>query len=704
MFNRHSFQFAQHAVTLESGQIARQADGAVRLQMGGTVLLATVVAQREADPARDFLPLTVDYVEKAYAAGRIPAGRLRRETVPTEKEILTCRLIDRAIRPLFPKGFRHEVQIVVQVLSADPEVAPDIPALLACSAALAISGIPLVSLVGAVRVGLINGALLANPVRSLMPYSRLDLVVAGTSTGVLMVESEAQELSESRMLEAVLFGQQQLQAAVDGISCFAESAGRPHWNWVAPPEDPALHDAVDTLARMALEEAYRSATAQIREAALRIVRDRTRELLGRGDAARPTQVDSALSRIERSVVRSRILGGQARLDGRSAHALRALHLRSSVLPRAHGSALFTRGETQALAVVTLGTERDGQMVESLYGRHNERFMLQYNMPPYATGETGRFGTPKRREIGHGRLARRALAAVLPDTAAFPYSIRLVSEVTESNGSSSMASVCAGCLALLDAGVPLRACVAGIAMGLIKDGDHFAILTDILGDEDHLGDMDFKVAGTELGITALQMDIKIDGLTPAIMQEALLRAREARMQVLSAMAELADEMSPELAASAPRLLTLQIPPARIRDVIGKGGATIRALIEQTGASIDVADDGTVNIAAAAQISVDEAKRRIEALTAEVQAGRIYEGVVQKITEFGAFVALRPGQDGLLHVSEIAAKSVERVEDHLAVGQSIRVKVLDTDGRGRIRLSMKALSNDAERPTASNDARC
>jgi len=690
MHIRHSFTLGNQTFILETGELARQATGAVRLEVADTVLLATVVAAREAKSGLDFLPLTVNYIEKTYAAGRIPGGFFRREGALSERETLTCRLIDRSIRPLFPDGFTHEVQVVIQVLSADPEIDPDIPALLATSAALAVAGIPFGGPLAAVRVGYADGQYLLNPERSRLPDSRLDLVVAGTAAAVLMVESEAYELPEDVMLGAIVFGHQQMQVAIQAIQRLANEAANRRWDWQPPGRGRALVERIETVAQQALADAYRIVAKAARSEAIHAARECAVAALNAADLSpAPGQIDAILFDLEARIVRERILAGEPRIDGRDTQTVRPLAIRTGVLPRTHGSALFTRGETQALAVATLGTERDQQTVDALHGRYSERFMLHYNMPPYATGETGRVGTPKRREVGHGRLAKRAIAPLLPSPEEFAYTIRVVSEVTESNGSSSMASVCSACLALLDAGVPLKAHVAGIAMGLILEGSRFAILTDILGDEDHLGDMDFKVAGTETGITALQMDIKTQGITPAIMQAALAQARVARLHILGAMGEVVGAARPELSAFAPRLLVMKISTGRIRDVIGKGGVVIRALMEETGATIDIADDGTVTIASTDQGQTEEAKRRIELLTAEVEVGRVYEGVVQKIMDFGAFVTILPGRDGLLHISQISEARVEVVADYLAEGQVVRVKVLEADERGRLRLSMKAV---------------
>lgn len=689
MHVKHSFTLGNQTVTLETGEIARQASGAVRLAVGDTVVLATVVADRRSKPGQDFFPLTVDYIEKAYAAGRIPGGHFRREGQLAEKETLTSRLIDRSIRPLFPDGFNNEVQVVVQVLSADPEIDPDIPALIATSAALTVAGIPFHGPVGAVRVGYLDEQYVLNPQRTVLAESQLDLVIAGTNDGVLMVESEAYQLSEEVMLGAVEFGHQQMQVAIQAIIRLAAEFGNAQWLWQPPAKDLDLIERVHTIARSDLENAYKIREKSIRTEAIRAIRSQVVTVLDKEIAADRGQIDDILFSLEASIVRGRILSGEPRIDGRDTRTVRDLSIRTGVLPRTHGSALFTRGETQALAVATLGTDRDSQTIEGLQGRYSERFMLHYNMPPYATGETGRVGSPKRREVGHGRLAKRAIVPLLPSAEEFPYTIRVVSEVTESNGSSSMASVCGGCLALLDAGVPLKAKVAGIAMGLILEGNRFAVLTDILGDEDHLGDMDFKVAGTAKGITALQMDIKIKGIKPVIMEVALDQAREARLHILDAMHDATCDQPHELSAYAPRLLTIKINPDRIRDLIGKGGAVIRGLMEETGTTINVDDDGIVTIASNDLSKAEETKCQIERLTAEVEIGEIYVGPVQKITEFGAFVTILPGRDGLLHISEI----VEQHVDHLAEGQMVRVKVLESDERGRIRLSMKAIVAEA-----------
>lgn len=698
MHIKHSFTLGDQIVTLETGEIARQATGAVRLQVSDTVILATVVADKKTKPGQDFFPLTVDYIEKAYAAGRIPGGYFRREGQLSEKEILTSRLIDRSIRPLFPEGFSNEVQIVVQVLSAEHEIDPDVHALIATSAALSVSGIPFNGPIGGVRVGYIDGHYFLNPSRSQLAQSKMDLVVAGNENAVLMVESEAQQLTEEVMLGAVQFGHQQMQEAIQAITYFAQESSNPPWPWQAPEKNEALIDQINLIGRPGLEDAYRIREKSARTIAIRAVHSLvSNKLAEQNVVAQSKQVDEILFSLEANIVRGRILSGEPRIDGRDTRTVRPLSILTGVLPRTHGSALFTRGETQALATATLGTECDSQIIEALHGRYTERFMLHYNMPPYATGETGRVGTPKRREIGHGKLAKRAIAPLLPSIDEFPYTMRVVSEVTESNGSSSMATVCGGCLALVDAGVPLKAKVAGIAMGLILENDFFAILTDILGDEDHLGDMDFKVAGTKDGITALQMDIKIQGITPSIMEAALAQARDARLHILATMDQATSEYPQELSAYAPRLLTFKINPARIRDVIGKNGAVIKGLMEETNTSIDVSDDGTVIISSNQSSNAEDAKKRIEQLTAEIEIGKVYQGKVQKIIEFGAFVAIKPGCDGLLHVSEIAKQRVENVNDYLEEGQLVTVKVIESDERGRIHLSMKALEEEVAMET-------
>jgi polyribonucleotide nucleotidyltransferase len=690
---KKSFSYGAHTVTLETGEIARQAHGAVLVNMDETVVLATVVAAKEPKPGQDFFPLTVDYIEKVYAAGRIPGGFFKREGRPSEKEILTSRLIDRPIRPLFPDGLYNDVQVVITVLSSNPEIDPDIPAMIGVSAALSISGIPFNGPIGAARVGYINGQYVLCPTMSQVKESQLNLVVAGTASAVLMVESEAQELSEDVMLGAVVFGHEQMQAAINAINELVEVAGKPEWNWQPPARDEALIARVAELAEAELRAAYRITSKQARTVKCREVTKKTIEALCTGEGAPDaTTIGNLIFELEAKIVRNQILDGEPRIDGRDTRTVRPISIRHGVLPRTHGSALFTRGETQALVVATLGTGRDEQIIDALQGEYRERFLLHYNMPPFATGETGRVGSPKRREIGHGRLAKRALIAVLPSAEEFSYSMRVVSEITESNGSSSMASVCGGSLALMDAGVPLKAHVAGIAMGLIKEGNRFAVLTDILGDEDHLGDMDFKVAGTDNGVTALQMDIKIQGITKEIMHVALTQANEARMHILGLMKSSMQAPS-EISTYAPRLITMKINPEKIRDVIGKGGAVIRALTEETGTVIDINDDGTVTIASVSAEAGALAKKRIEDITAEVEVGRIYDGTVLRLLDFGAIVQILPGKDGLLHISQIANERVNQVSDYLKEGQAVRVKVLEADEKGRVRLSMKAAAEAA-----------
>jgi polyribonucleotide nucleotidyltransferase len=692
IFNKVSktFQWGSNTVTLETGEIARQANGAVLLDMDGTVVLATVVAKTEGKAGQDFFPLTVDYLEKTYAAGKIPGSFFKREGRPSEFETLTSRLIDRPIRPLFPEGFFNEVHVVVHTLSLNPEVDADIAALIAVSAALSVSGVPFSGPIGAARVGYVNGEYVLNPGQTARKNSVLDLVVAGTEAAVLMVESEAQQLSEEIMLGAVVFGHEQGNIAINAIHELVRDAGKPMWDWAAPAKDEALIAKVGALANDRLVAAYQIRNKQARTRACReayavVMADLKLD----GTPFDSVKVEGMLFDIEARIVRSQILAGEPRIDGRDTRTVRPIEIRNSVLPRTHGSALFTRGETQALVVTTLGTERDAQRIDALAGEYEDRFLMHYNMPPFATGETGRVGTPKRREIGHGRLAKRALIAVLPSKEDFPYTMRVVSEITESNGSSSMASVCGGCLSLMDAGVPLKAHVAGIAMGLIKDESRFAVLTDILGDEDHLGDMDFKVAGTNSGITALQMDIKIQGITKEIMQVALAQAKEARLHILGKMQAAMSEAKAEVSSFAPRLFTMKINPEKIRDVIGKGGSVIRALTEETGTQINIDEDGTITIASSDPAKAEEAKRRIEQITAEVEIGKVYEGAITKILDFGALVNLLPGKDGLLHISQIAHERVEKVSDYLSEGQIVKVKVMETDEKGRVKLSMKAL---------------
>jgi polyribonucleotide nucleotidyltransferase len=701
MFNKvtKTFQWGPHQVVMETGEIARQSSGAVLVNIEDTVVLATVVAKSEAKAGQDFFPLTVDYIEKTYAAGKIPGSFFKREGRPSELETLTSRLIDRPIRPLFPEGFYNEVQVVIHVLSLNPEVQADIAALIASSAALAVSGIPFNGPIGAARVGYINGEYVLNPGKTQLADSKMDLVVAGTQAAVLMVESEADGLSEEIMLGAVVFGHEQGNIAIAAIDELVRDAGKPSWNWVAPAKNEALIAKVGALADEGMAAAYQIRNKQARTQACRAVTAKVMEgLKAEGIEFDKVEVESMLFEIEARIVRGQILAGEPRIDGRDTRTVRAIEIRNGVLPRTHGSALFTRGETQGLVVATLGTDRDAQRIDALAGEYEDRFMLHYNMPPFATGETGRVGSPKRREIGHGRLAKRALIAALPSKEDFPYTMRVVSEITESNGSSSMASVCGGCLALMDAGVPMKAHVAGIAMGLIKDGNRFAVLTDILGDEDHLGDMDFKVAGTTAGITALQMDIKIQGITKEIMQVALAQAKEARLHILDKMVEAMGTANTEVSQFAPRLYTMKINPEKIRDVIGKGGATIRALTEETGTTIDIGEDGTITIASTDADKAEHAKKRIEEITAEVEIGKIYEGPITKILDFGALVNLLPGKDGLLHISQIAHQRVEKVTDFLSEGQIVKVKVLETDEKGRIKLSMKALIEREAAPQA------
>jgi len=699
LFNKvtKSFQWGDKTVVMETGEIARQASGAVVVDIDGTVILATVVASKTAKPGQDFFPLTVDYIEKTYAAGKIPGSFFKREAKPSEHETLTSRLIDRPIRPLFPEGFLNEVHVVIHTLSLNPEVDADIAAMIGVSAALSISGIPFSGPIGAARVGYINGQYVLNPGQTARKDSQMDLVVAGTEAAVLMVESEAKQLSEEIMLGGVVFGHEQGNIAINAIHELVRDAGKPAWDWVAAAKDEPFITKVTALAEGPLREAYQIRSKQARTQATRAVTAATiASLQGEGVVFDKVHLDNVLFDIEARIVRSQILSGEPRIDGRDTRTVRNIEIRNGVLPRAHGSALFTRGETQALVIATLGTDRDAQRIDALAGEFTEHFMLHYNMPPFATGETGRVGTPKRREIGHGRLAKRALVAVLPSKADFPYSMRVVSEITESNGSSSMASVCGGCLALMDAGVPLTAHVAGIAMGLIKDGNRFAVLTDILGDEDHLGDMDFKVAGTTGGITALQMDIKIQGITKEIMQVALAQAKEARLHILGKMVEAMGTANTEVSQFAPRLYTMKINPEKIRDVIGKGGATIRALTEETGCTIDIGEDGTITIASTDADKAEHAKKRIAEITAEVEVGKVYEGPITKILDFGALVNLMPGKDGLLHISQIAHQRVEKVTDFLKEGQIVKVKVLETDEKGRVKLSMKALLERDQQP--------
>ncbi|MCC7329839.1 MAG: polyribonucleotide nucleotidyltransferase [Gammaproteobacteria bacterium] len=688
---KKSFPYGEHEVTLETGEIARQADGAVLVSMADTVVLVTAVAEKTAGENRDFFPLTVNYQEKTYAAGRIPGGFFKREGRPGEKETLTSRLIDRPIRPLFPEGFYNEVQIIATVVSINPEVDPDIPAMIGASAALALAGVPFGGPIAGARVGYIDGRYVLNPAKSQMVKSQMDLVVAGTSSAVLMVESEIKCLPEDVVLDGVMFGHGHFQVAIDAIKDLARQCGKPAWDWKPAQVDPELRKAVETMSGKTLDEAYKIREKQQRTSRIGELKTQATAALGAGETAKWTadQVGEEFSALESRIVRERVIKGEPRIDGRDYTTVRPIRIRTGVLPRTHGSALFTRGETQALVVTTLGTDRDAQIIDALSGEHRDRFMLHYNFPPYSTGEISFMSSPKRREIGHGRLARRAISAVLPDMGKFPYVVRVVSEVTESNGSSSMASVCGASLSLMDAGVPTAAPVAGVAMGLVKEGDRYQVLTDILGDEDHLGDMDFKVAGTSSGVTALQMDIKIDGITRDIMRDALKQAREARLHILDQMNQVLDAPRQKMSEWAPTIITISIDPEKIRDVIGKGGSVIRAITEDTGTTIDIDNDGTVKIASVDAASGREAQRRVELITAEVQVGQIYEGRVARLMDFGAFVTILPGRDGLVHISQISDERVERVSDKLREGDLVRVKVLEVDRQGRIRLSMRNL---------------
>jgi polyribonucleotide nucleotidyltransferase len=686
-----SFAYGSQTVTIETGELARQADASVKVSMGDTVVLVTCVAKQTPVPGRDFFPLTVNYIEKTYAAGKIPGGFFKREGRPSEKETLTSRLIDRPLRPLFPDGFYNDVQVVATVLSLDPTIDPDIPSLIGASAAVSLSGIPFSGPIGAARVGYKDGQYLLNPTTTEMEGSQLDLVVAGTQGAVMMVESEAKGLSEEVMLGAVVFGHKGMQVAISAIGELVAQAGKPRWAWTAPVENPELSAALTTQAETALTKAFaiteklqrRDRVAEVKAAAI--------AALSGGESPKFTadQVDDQFFKLESNIVRQRILNGEPRIDGRDTSTVRPITVKAGVLPRAHGSALFTRGETQALVAVTLGTGRDAQMIDALAGERREPFMMHYNFPPFSVGETGMMGSPKRREIGHGNLARRGVAAVMPDMVTFPYVIRVVSEILESNGSSSMASVCGSSLALMDAGVPLKAPVAGVAMGLVLDGSRFKVLTDILGDEDHLGDMDFKVAGTKDGITALQMDIKVEGVTPEIMKVALDQARAGRLFILGEMNKVLSEPRAKMSEWAPSIITLKIDPEKIRDVIGKGGAVIRQITEETGTTIDIENDGTVKIASVNGTAGKEAQRRIELITADVEVGRIYEGRVARLMDFGAFVTILPGRDGLVHISQISDERVERVSDKLKEGDVVRVKVLEVDRQGRVRLSMRSV---------------
>jgi polyribonucleotide nucleotidyltransferase len=688
---KKSIQFGAHTLTLETGEIGRQADASVLVSLGDTVVLVTSVAKTTVKEGQDFFPLTVDYQEKTYAAGKIPGGFFKREGRPSEKETLTSRLIDRPIRPLFPDGFYNEIQIIATVMSLDPEIDSDIPAIIGASAALYLSGVPFAAPIAAARVGYIEGQYVLNPSTTQMKTSQMDLVVSATESAVMMVESEATELPEDVMLGAIWWGHAQQQPVIDMILALGEVAGKPAWDWQPPAKDPALVARVIEVAGASFDEAYKIKSKSARSAKLKEIAAAAEAALIPADADTLTKnnIKSELFALEAKTVREQILRGEPRIDGRDTRTVRPISVRTGVLPRTHGSALFTRGETQALVVATLGTKQDEQMIDALAGEFRDRFMFHYNMPPYATGETGRVGTPKRREVGHGRLAKRALVAVLPAEKDFSYSMRIVSEITESNGSSSMASVCGGSLAMMDAGVPLKAPVAGIAMGLIKEGNRFAVLTDILGDEDHLGDMDFKVAGTDYGVTALQMDIKIQGITKEIMGVALAQAYEARKHILGIMHQALPHQRTELSAFAPRMVTFKINPEKIRDVIGKGGAVIRQLTEETRCQIDIQDDGTVTIASPNADDLAECKRRIDDITAEVEVGKVYEGPVMRIMDFGAVIQLLPGRDGLLHISQIAPERVNAVTDYLKEGQMVKVKVLGFDDKGRVKLSRKVL---------------
>jgi polyribonucleotide nucleotidyltransferase len=689
---RKSFQYGEHTVTLETGEIARQADGAVMVTMNDTIVLVTAVGSTKAVPGRDFFPLTVNYQEKTYAAGKIPGGFFKREGRPSENETLVSRLIDRPLRPLFPKGFINEVQVVSTVMSNNPDVNADIPSLLGASAALAIAGLPFAGPIGAARVGYISGKYVLNPTRTQLLESDLDLVVAGTESAVLMVESEADCLSEEVMLGAVVFGHEQMQAAIKVIKELAKEAGKPAWDWKPEEKNKGLAQIVAGHFEKPLVEAYQVADKQARYSRIEeIGKEAVAQFAGEGEGKYAEGlVKSAFADLEKKIVRGRIIEGKPRIDGRDTKTVRPIAIKVGVLPRAHGSALFTRGETQAIVVTTLGTGRDAQIIDAIEGERKEPFMLHYNFPPYSVGETGMMGSPKRREIGHGRLAKRGIQAVMPDMTAYPYVVRVVSEITESNGSSSMASVCGTSLSLMDAGVPIKAPVAGVAMGLIKEDKGFAVLTDILGDEDHLGDMDFKVAGTATGVTALQMDIKIQGITKEIMQQALAQAKDGRLHILGKMNEIISKPRADMSEWAPRIVVIKIDPEKIRDVIGKGGVVVRGIQEETGTTIEIEDDGTIKIASVDKAQGEAARKRIEDITADVEVGRIYEGKVVKLMDFGAFVSILPGRDGLVHISQISEERVEKVSDKLKEGDVIKVKVLEVDRQGRIRLSMKAIN--------------
>ncbi|EKE74039.1 polyribonucleotide nucleotidyltransferase [Gallaecimonas xiamenensis] len=690
-----TFQYGQHTVTLETGAVARQATAAVIASVDDTVVLVSVVGKKEADQSKDFFPLTVNYQERTYAAGKIPGGFFKREGRPSEGETLTARLIDRPIRPLFPNGFKNEVQVVATVVSVNPQVSPDIVAMIGTSAALAISGIPFAGPIGAARVGYINDNLVLNPTTEELKSSKLDLVVAGTEGAVLMVESEAELLAEEVMLDAVMFGHQQMQTVIAAINELAAEVNTPKWDWTAPAENTELKDKIKAIVWDKLGDAYRIQDKMERYAAIGAIKSELMESLLADDAELNTkEAGDLFSKVEKTLVRGRVLAGEPRIDGRDPQMIRALDVATGVLPRTHGSAIFTRGETQALVVATLGTTRDAQILDELTGERTDNFLFHYNFPPYCVGETGMMGSPKRREIGHGRLAKRGVLAVMPSAEQFPYTVRVVSEITESNGSSSMASVCGSSLALMDAGVPIKSSVAGIAMGLVKEEENFVVLSDILGDEDHLGDMDFKVAGSREGVTALQMDIKIEGITKEIMQVALKQAHDARIHILGVMDQAINGPREDISAYAPRIHTMKINPEKIRDVIGKGGSVIRALTEETGTTIEIEDDGTVKIAAVSGEQAQAAIRRIEDLTAEVEVGRIYDGKVTKIVDFGAFVAILPGKEGLVHISQIAEQRIENVADYLQVGQEVKVKCLEVDRQGRVRLSIKEAMPKAE----------
>jgi len=691
---KKSVQYGDHILSLETGKVARQASGAIIASLGETSVMVTVVGKKNVQPGQDFFPLTVNYQERTYSAGKIPGGFFKREGRPSEKETLTCRLIDRPLRPLFPKGFLNEVQIIATVVALDPAIDPDIPAMIGASAALAISGIPFNGPIGGARVGYIDGEYVLNPSKEQLTTSDLDLVVAGTESAVLMVESEASELSEEVMLGSVMFGHEKLQTAINLVNELKAETAKEAWDWTAPEKDPTIYDAVKANALAGIEKSYTISDKLARQDALGVIRDAAVEALaGEESTLSSDDVKGAFAKIEKELVRGRIIAGEPRIDGRDTATVRQVTVETTVLPRVHGSALFTRGETQAVVVATLGAERDAQMIDAVEGEYRDRFMLHYNFPPFCVGETGFVGSPKRREIGHGKLAKRGIQAVMPSAEDFPYVVRVVSEITESNGSSSMASVCGTSLALMDAGVPIKAPVAGIAMGLIKEDNGYAVLTDILGDEDHLGDMDFKVAGTSKGITALQMDIKIEGINEEIMTTALSQARDGRLTILETMNANLSTHREEMSEFAPRIITMKVNSDKIRDVIGKGGATIRALTEETGAVIDIDDDGTVRIFSSDFSAGQDAQKRIEQITAEVEVGTIYEGRVAKLMDFGAFVTILPGKDGLVHISQISEERVENVSDKLSEGDVIKVKVLEVDRQGRIRLSMKAVNEDS-----------